>query len=121
MKAKSLVLGIIAGGTAAAVATLLTAPASGKETRQKLSANKDEVMKQLSDVKDSLLEMKQSISTLSKEGKTSLETFLHDVKLSVYEWKLNTDSNKAELQKDIKEIEQTIQDLESELAPPAKQ
>ncbi|PLR89959.1 YtxH domain-containing protein [Bacillus sp. T33-2] len=121
MKAKSVLMGLIAGGAAAGIITLLTAPASGRETRRNLKAHKDEVMGHLKDVKDSVIELKNTVSTATKEGKSGINTFVHDLKLAIYEWKLSTDSNKAELQKDIMEIEHAIQELESELSPTAKQ
>lgn len=115
MKAKALLLGFLVGGAAAGIATLMSAPASGEETRRKVAANKDAFSAELTELKESLVEVKNSISTVSNEGKSALTDFIKDVKLAVYEWQLSTEQNKTELQKDIKEIEETIQELEKDI------
>ncbi|KKK36036.1 hypothetical protein WQ57_21670 [Mesobacillus campisalis] len=116
MKAKSLILGFLAGSAVAGIATLLSAPSSGEETRRKVAANKNAFAAELKELKESLAEIKGSVSTVSKEGKSALNDFIKDVKLALYEWQLSTEQNKTALQKDIKEIEHTIQELEQDIA-----
>jgi gas vesicle protein len=120
MKAKSLLLGFLVGGAAAGIATLLSAPDSGKVTRRQLKAHKDVYTAELKELKESLMQIKESVATATKEGKTVLGEFVHDIKLSLYEWKLSTDENKTALQKEVKEIEQSIQELEKDLSPDDK-
>lgn len=116
MKAKSVLMGMVVGGVAAGIATLLAAPKSGYETRRTLKANKDEYIGSLKDIKDSVVELKNTVATASKEGKASIQTFVTDVKTALWAWKLETEENKMALQEDIKELEESISDLESELA-----
>ena len=116
MKAKSLLMGFLVGGVAAGVATLLTAPSSGYETRRVLKANKNEILGSIKDVKAAVVELKDSVAFASKEGKTVIESFITDVKTAIFEWQLSTEENKNELQKDVKELEESIQELEKELA-----
>ena len=121
MNVKSWLLGFLAGGIATGIATLLSAPASGVETRRKLAENKEAFTAELNDLKLSLVEIKESVSAASKEGKTVINDFVQDVKLAVDEWQLSTDENKVGLEKELKEIEQTIQDLEKELTTELQQ
>lgn len=116
MKAKSVFMGFLAGGVAAGVATLLTAPNSGKETRGILKANKNEIIGSIKDVKDAAVELKESVAFASTEGKAVIQTFITDVKTAIYAWQLHTEENKLELQNDVKELEDTIKELETELA-----
>ena len=118
LKPKSLLLGFLIGGVAGGIATLMAAPAPGEETRRKIASNKEAWGKELTELKDSLLEIKQSVTTASSEGKAVMADFLKDIKLSLYEWQLSTEQNKTALQSDINEMNQTIADLEKELAKP---
>lgn len=116
MKIKPLFLGFVAGSSAAVIATLLSAPASGKETRKKLSENKETFLSELRDLKEGLISIKESVAAASKESKTGIREFIHDIKLSVTEWKQNTDEHRVEISNELKEIEQTIEELEKNLA-----
>ena len=121
LKPKSLLLGFLIGGVAGGIATLLAAPAPGEETRRKISSNKEAWARELKELKDSLMEIKNSVTTVSSEGKAVLADFLKDIKLSVYEWQLSTEQNKLALQNDINEINQTIAELEKDLAKQQEQ
>lgn len=116
MKAKSLLMGFLVGGVAAGVATLLTAPNPGYQTRGILKANKDEFIGSIKDVKEAAVELKDTVAYASKEGKTVIQSFVTDVKTAIYKWQLHTEVNKNELQKDVKELEESIKELETELA-----
>ncbi|RSD29280.1 YtxH domain-containing protein [Mesobacillus subterraneus] len=116
MKTKSLLMGMLAGGVAAGIATLLAAPKSGYETRRTLIANKNEFMGSIKDIKEAAVELKDTVSTASKEGKDVIQSFVTDVKTAIFEWKMQTEANKIELQKDVMELEESIKELESELA-----
>lgn len=116
MNTKSLLMGFLVGGVAAGVATLLTAPNPGYQTRGILKANRDEFIGSIKDVKDAAIELKDSVAYASKEGKTVIQSFVTDVKTAIYKWQLHTEVNKNELQKDVMELEETIKELETELA-----
>lgn len=120
MKAKFVLMGFIAGSVAAGVATLLYAPAPGRETRGILKANKNEIIGSIKDVKDAVMDLKESVAYASKEGKKEISAFVTDIKTAVYNWNLQTEANKNELQKDVKELEASIQELEAELAASQK-
>lgn len=115
MKTKSLLMGFLAGGAAAGIATLLTAPSSGEQTRRVLKANKNEILSSVKDIKEAIVELKDSVSFASKEGKAEIHSFIKDVKTAIYKWQLYTEANKNELQKDVRELEVSIKELETEL------
>jgi gas vesicle protein len=116
MNAKSLIMGFLVGGVAAGIATLLSAPNPGYQTRGILKANKNEFIGSIKDVKAAATEMKDSVAFASKEGKAVIQTFVTDVKTAIYKWQLHTEANKKELQKDVRELEESIKELETELA-----
>lgn len=115
MKAKSLLLGFIIGGTAACIGTLLSAPASGKETRKYLNENKTCLTNQLIEVKKHLINLKSSVVIASKEGKETIATFSSDVKTSITNWKQDILPHQQEIQRELQAIETAIQELETNL------
>lgn len=116
MKAKSLLLGFLVGGTTACIGTLLSAPASGKETRNYLKENKECLKKQLIEVKKQLIDLKNSVVVASKEGKETIASFSSDVKTCINNWKRDILPHQQELQKEIQAIETAIQELETNLS-----
>ena len=121
MNGKSLLVGFLAGGAIASIATFLTAPASGKETRSKLAENKNIALSELRELKKSLMQIKESTSAASIEGKNAIGHFIEDVKLAVTKWKVETSPIKEELNKELKALEQTIEELEKSLSSPPQQ
>lgn len=117
LNGKSLFLGFLAGGAIAGIATLLSAPASGEETRKKLAENKNIALAEFKELKHRLTEIKDSISVASLEGKSVFADFIQDIKLALNEWKTETAPIKQELAKELKELEQTIAELEKSLSP----
>ncbi|MGM0902340.1 MAG: YtxH domain-containing protein [Bacillota bacterium] len=112
MNGKSLILGFLAGGAIAGIATLLSAPSPGKETRNKIATNKNIAMAELQEIKERLLEIKDSASAASIEGRTVFADFIRDIKLALNEWETETAPIKQELTKELKELEETIEELE---------
>jgi gas vesicle protein len=117
LNGKSLFFGFLAGGAIAGIATLLSAPATGEETRKKLAANTNIAIAELQELKNRLFEIKDSISVASLEGKSVFADFIQDVNLALNEWKTETAPIKQELAKELKELEQTIAELEKSLSP----
>jgi gas vesicle protein len=117
LNGKSLLFGFLAGGAIAGIATLLSAPATGEETRKKLAANKNIAIAELQELKNRLFEIKDSISVASLEGKSVFADFIQDINLALNEWKTETAPIKQELAKELKELEQTIAELEKSLSP----
>lgn len=115
MKAKSLLLGLLAGGAAAGISTLLTAPASGRDTRQQLKNTTNTLKEQLIELKSELLAIKDSASFASKEGKTAFKEFSNDIKYSISNWKNEILPHQHRLQRELQEIEAAIHELDTNL------
>ncbi|AGX03298.1 hypothetical protein B14911_20463 [Bacillus sp. NRRL B-14911] len=115
MKAKSLLLGFLIGGTAAGISTLLSAPASGKDTRKMIKDNKEAVGSQLAELKTDFMELKRSASYASIQGKSHLGEFVSDIKHSVSDWQNAIRPQKLELQRDLQSIEQSLTELENSI------
>jgi gas vesicle protein len=113
MKVKSLLIGFLTGSIIAGATTLLTAPASGKETRNRIRQNKDEITGLLLEIKDRIVEIKNESVNVSKVGKESLQTFIADVKVLLDEWKTDIEPNKNALNNRIQEIESAVNELET--------
>jgi len=115
MKAKSLLLGLLAGSAAAGISTLLTAPASGRDTRQQLKENTILLKEQLLELKSELMAIKESASFASKEGKTAFKAFSNDIKYSISNWKNEILPHQHRLQRELKEIEAALHELETNI------
>ncbi|MEQ2525611.1 YtxH domain-containing protein [Bacillaceae bacterium CLA-AA-H227] len=115
MNGKSLLTGFIIGGIAAGIATILTAPTSGKETRKYLSENKDTWIEQLSQLKLDLGEITKSITTLSTEGREGLTSFILDVKTLIEGWQEDIKPHQEQLKSEIDSIQDTLQELERKI------
>lgn len=113
MKAKPFLLGLIAGGAAASISALLTAPASGKVTRSTVNANKNVLKHQLDYLKNQVLDIKRATSTAAKEGKTSMAAISKDLKGSINDWKNEIRPHEQKLKREIQEIEVAIKELET--------
>lgn len=115
MSAKSFLKGLLIGGIAAGIATIITTPMSGKEVRKVCKVNSKAFIEELKDLKSSLLEIKDSVSTASVEGKTIISAFVEDLQLSLNEWKDQIKPHQEQLQKELAEIETTVSELETNL------
>lgn len=118
MKVQSLLLGFIIGGVAAGVVTLLSAPASGKETRKNLSNHKEIWEENILQLKESLMELKDSISVVSKEGKDETLAFVQDIKVLVDSWKRDILPYQERIRNELDAMQSTIQELEEALNLP---
>ncbi|ULT58074.1 YtxH domain-containing protein [Neobacillus drentensis] len=116
MKVKSFLYGLMTGGLAAGVSVLLTAPNSGKVTREKMKENTQSVLNQLQVIQKNLLELKNSAIHASKEGRAQISTFLTEVKSALAQWEEEVSPQQERIQKEINEMKNTIQELEDEIS-----
>lgn len=115
MKLKSLFLGFLAGGIAAGVTSLLTAPAPGKETQANFKRYKDHLIRDMQDVQQHLSEIKGALTHLSAEGKEGVLTFIEEIKILIKKWKLEIKPHQEQLQAELNSIQNTIKELQSDL------
>lgn len=115
MKAKSLLLGFIAGGITAGIATLLSAPSSGVDTVKNLRAQKEVLKEQLLGIKNDLMVLKESVTTLSKEGKAEISGFVQEIKTLIESWQEEISPHQQHLQNELVSIQKAIQEFEETL------
>ena len=115
MSAKSFLSGFLIGGIAAGITTLLTTPYSGKEVRKACNENGKAFLQHIQELKLDLNEIKDSVKTATVEGKTVFSTFIEDLKRSLETWKEEVKPHQELLQKELDELQSTINELENDL------
>lgn len=115
MNKKHFLLGLFVGGVTVSACTLLSAPASGKETRQAVKEQTKVWLHHLSELKEGLQELGKSIKTASAESTESIKSFISDVKIAVTDWKKKVGPHQEELKKELEVLELSIQTLESQI------
>lgn len=115
MNKKMLTYGLLVGGAVGAAAALLYAPLSGKELRKQMRESKDEWIKIANEFKENATELKESVTKLSQDGKEIIKELATDVKIAVEEWQHEIEPTKEAMQTEIKNIQNTIAELESKL------
>ncbi|MEH7354797.1 YtxH domain-containing protein [Neobacillus drentensis] len=116
MKLKHFFYGFIAGGLAAGISTMLTAPNSGDVTRARIKKKKQLVLNQLRELKTNLIQIKDSATVATKEGKMNILTFLSEVKISLTQWEKEICPQQQAIQKELVEMKETVQELEREFS-----
>ncbi|WP_409253342.1 YtxH domain-containing protein [Bacillus sp. SCS-153A] len=112
MKIKSITYGILAGSAIGALATLLSAPQSGKELKGQIEKNKDEWKAVFNEIKTNAVEVKDAVSRLSTEGKQTITLLKDDMQHSIQAWQGNTEPNIQHIKDDISAIEQLAENME---------
>ena len=120
MKVKSFLYGFMTGGIAAGVSILLTAPNSGKVTRDKMKKNTHIVLTQLQVIKKNLSDLKSSALHATKEGRAQIFAFLSEVKIAIAQWEEEVRPQHQQIQREIIEMKETIQELEAKVSDYSK-
>ncbi|MGP7819003.1 YtxH domain-containing protein [Niallia sp. 01092] len=115
MSGKSFLTGFIIGSIAAGVTTLLSTPVSGKEARKTVYDNTNAFLSNMDELKTSIIEIKDSITTATVEGQAIILSFVEDLKVTLNDWKQEIKPHQEQLQIELKELENTVNDLESSL------
>ncbi|GKU81694.1 YtxH domain-containing protein [Niallia sp. NCCP-28] len=115
MSAKSFFTGVIIGGIAAGVTTLLSTPMSGKDARKTIRDNSQAILTDIRELQVNITDIKDSITTATVEGKAIISSFIDDLKLTLNDWKLEIKPHQEQLQIELKELESTVNELESSL------
>jgi len=115
LNSKALAYGILVGGVVGAATALLTAPSSGKELRNQLKESKSEWIRIAQDLKEDAMDIKNSVAKVSKEGKEIIKELAGDVKMAVEEWQRDIEPNIEAMQEEMKDIQNTIAQLEQKL------
>ncbi|MDX8045715.1 YtxH domain-containing protein [Gracilibacillus sp. S3-1-1] len=112
INAKSLVLGVLAGGIVGAAATLLTTPKAGKELRTDVKEKGDDAIRYINHLTSEGVDIKEQITKTSKEGAALIKDLSVDIKNSIESWKKTVEPHQKNIQKYLTQIEESLKELE---------
>ncbi|MGG7621538.1 YtxH domain-containing protein [Bacillus coreaensis] len=115
MNAKKVLLGMVVGGIASGVATLLTTPRSGEALRKNLIRSEEEWRQNLANLSTSIRDVSKEITSVTKEGKVVLSSLIKDIKISVQAWKESTADNQNAIKMELDLIQEALRKLENDL------
>lgn len=113
--AKSLVLGVLVGSAAGAMATLLSTPSSGRDIRFRVKQQGFEWKELVDSVKLDGLRLKKQIAETSKEGAALMNSLTKEMKKSVDEWKHAVAPHQENIHEYLEQIETSLRDLEEKV------
>lgn len=114
-KSRSILLGLLIGGTVSATITLLATPSSGKDLRRKIASQGSEWKRIVDDIVKEGLYLKDQIAKTSKEGVALINELTTEMKESVEEWKSAIEPHQENIHDYLEEIEASIKDLETKI------
>ncbi|SFA81509.1 Gas vesicle protein [Lentibacillus halodurans] len=114
-KGKSLLLGILVGGTVSAAATLLSTPESGKNFRSRARIQSLEWRGLFEKLKNESLQLKKQITETSREGAVLVKELTQEMISSVEEWKKTVEPHQENIHEYLEQIESSLKDLEDKV------
>jgi len=114
-KSKSILLGLLIGGTVSASVTLLATPSSGRDVRKKIANQGSEWIRIADDIIKEGLYLKDQIAKTSKEGAALINELTTEMKESVEEWKTAVEPHQENIHDYLEQIEASIKDLEAKI------
>ncbi|WNS80095.1 YtxH domain-containing protein [Domibacillus sp. DTU_2020_1001157_1_SI_ALB_TIR_016] len=118
MNKKALFAGFAAGLAGGAAAALLNAPASGQETRKNLKNKQVSAKLASMEIKDNAGQVKESVKHLVQTAKQEVPEKVNSLKTNAALWKESIEPNVKTLQKEISNIQHTVEDLQETLPQP---
>lgn len=115
MNAKKVLLGVVVGGIASGIATLLTTPQSGDALRKNLVRSEEEWRQNLAALSTSIRDLSKEVTSVTKEGKVVFISLIKDIKISVQAWKESTADNQHAIKKELDSIQDSLRKLENDL------
>lgn len=114
-RGKSLLLGLLVGGTIGAASTLLSTPTSGKDLRFKIRKQSREWRELLDGLKNEGLRLKNQISDTSKEGIALMKNLTIEMKQSIEQWRKTVEPHQENIHEYIAQIEENLKELEEKV------
>ncbi|WP_309086792.1 YtxH domain-containing protein [Domibacillus sp.] len=118
MNKKALFAGFAAGLAGGAAVALLNAPASGQETRKNLKNKQVSAKLASMEIKDNAGQVKESVKRLVQTAKQEVPEKVNSLKTNAALWKESIEPNVKTLQKEISNIQHTVEDLQETLPQP---
>ena len=116
MKAKPFLIGLTAGIVGGAIATILSAPQSGKQLRTNISSFSTSTKERLNDVNFQTKNVKQSFSNLSNEVKNNIPQIIKELSQSFTSFKQQIEPETALLKQEIEGLQKSIGEIEQNLS-----
>lgn len=114
-KTRSFLLGFVVGGAISATVTLLSAPSSGRDLRQKIAQQSSEWKQIIDEMIQKGLNLKDQIARTSKEGVSLINELTTEMKKSIDEWKMAIEPHQESIHEYLEQLEASIRDLESKI------
>lgn len=114
-KTKSVILGLIIGGTVSATVTLLSTPSSGRDLRKKVVEQSLEWKQIVDDIIKEGWYLKDQIKKTSEEGVALINELTTEMKSSIEEWKTAIEPHQNNIHNYLEQIEASIKDLEEKI------
>ncbi|MEC0667618.1 YtxH domain-containing protein [Priestia flexa] len=111
----SLFTGIAAGSIAAAAATLLLTPTSGKTLRQRIAKESHQVKETKEDISGKIKHLKTQIQTTAKDGNTIVKNIAKDLSKTLNEFQKDIRPHQQSIQSHLNEIEDSLSHLEKHI------
>ncbi|WP_246938840.1 YtxH domain-containing protein [Bacillus pinisoli] len=115
MKGNTFFLGVLVGGVIGGMTMLLSAPKSGVQLRASIKENSQELSEKLYDLKSEAKQFLQLLEKSTREGTEVVRDFTEDVQETISSWKKDIAPHQVNIHNEIKEIEDTLNKLESAL------
>jgi gas vesicle protein len=114
-KGNSFMFGVVVGGIIGGITVLFSAPKSGVELRTSIKENSKDLSEKLHFLKIEAKDFLQLLDQSTKEGKEVVKAFAEDVQKTITTWKKEIEPHQISIQREIKEIEDTLNQLEKAL------
>ncbi|EUJ35618.1 YtxH domain-containing protein [Brochothrix campestris] len=112
MKSKSLVLGLVIGASASAIATLFLAPKAGKELRNDIAERSVSMGGVLKEIAYNANTLTEQLKTFSTEGIEVVKDVVEEIEEVVGNWNKTIEPDKQRLKDELKDLQKTVSALE---------
>ncbi|MEH7222682.1 YtxH domain-containing protein [Bacillus sp. JJ1566] len=109
---KSLFYGLLIGSVIGGVSVLLSTPASGKEFRRTLKNNQKHIVETWSQVVSEGKSLTEQVSKSTKQAVNAITEVSGEFTNSLNHWKKEIEGNQKNIQKELSEIESSLEKLE---------
>jgi gas vesicle protein len=115
-KGNSFIVGVVVGGVIGSITMLLSTPKSGVELRTAVKENSRDLSEKLYHLKTEAKDFLSLLENSTKEGTEVVKEFAEDVQKTINVWKREIGPHQVNIQREMKEIEETLLQLEEAFA-----
>ncbi|WP_456276026.1 YtxH domain-containing protein [Bacillus sp. AK128] len=112
MKTNTFLVGVIVGSIVGGISMLLSTPKSGSQLRASIKENSQDLSEKLYNLKIEAKDFLQLLEQSTKDGKEVVKEFTEDVQNTIVSWKKDIAPHQVNIHNEIKEIEETLNQLE---------